>query len=1020
LLTGRLDTLAVIVISYYFPFYEYLPHAESRPDPNFVRALRSGFNAWQANGVTRLDVNNAQVPTYLRREVAYVLQVYTGTDDLPHYPHQLLRRETSGYYAPQAPGRWKCTCDGFTQTNHQCEHLWASSIYINHGAIDAFDAAVHASQVPLPANTPRTETGDDQVTVGNDHQSSVANEGEWDDDLRNSKTYGAADPQQSIVNEDVDNLREEGENDGSDNDNDDDYLDNDIPLGHEDSVQPPDDQADLEAYWKTDIMATGDLSDLETITIATGTWNSSRRNKPGPYSQLDPSEPSDAISSTESGTFSTDSENDRQDEHTAALKNPNQSGNPPGPSATNRPLNPRRNKGNKGSKTKKDPKKSKRTGGQKSSLGLGERVKNDIVTPAGIQNTGNDCYGAALLQILARQPQWSATLNYALSNNQSLADSDIGKTLRDIVKSVNDNVTKSFPMLNKTFAAAIGQSAGQHDPAELLRGLNQFFDQHITEGARSFDRLFGMSVRNSYACPRCSERTNERDDYTEIIANAPSSTTGVWDTTPAMIVRGLSMKDSVASRQCSNNHCGKTFLSGLDTAIKLDGQLLAIEVSSRADSVGALCSSGQTFDLTNDMVFGNDEWSDLLDEGNIHWKLRGVICYTEGRAKQGHYTSIFLEDKIWWEANDSHVKQLKSVLHAFKALRTPRVLFYSRVQGRREDGKGGTDGQPKANSKGEGTAKGDGTSRRTPNKRKRPANEDQNSETASDDANNTEPPLKKTNVSRSATWDVDNPSDGNQTPQEHNMDPLSLPHRPRPLGFEDPPRFVLDIPNGKERTPLDPWHYRYVQINWPRRQRVPSRLNVLQEEYQTVGLAEFVEAKQYFPARPPVGVDDIKALVEPDGWPGTELLNKFATIFEELRLSVRKKGSEWSVYGGQLFVRTIDHLGGTTLDRCTAHAGPAPFFAEHPNWRSKRTVHYLNVSNNTHWMTVIVFGPERLVVPYDSLGGRSMDTELRKVSDHSVCVHRVAYVSRTESPDLEQPTGSALGVRVANGLGHTR
>jgi hypothetical protein len=159
-----------------------------------------------------------------------------------------------------------------------------------------------------------------------------------------------------------------------------------------------------------------------------------------------------------------------------------------------------------------------------------------------------------------------------------------------------------------------------------------------------------------------------------------------------------------------------------------------------------------------------------------------------------------------------------------------------------------------------------------------------------------------------------------------------------------------------------------------------------------------------------VGVDDIEALVEPDGWLGTELLNKFATIFEELRLSVRKKGSEWSLYGGQLFVRTIDHLGGTTLDRCTAHAGPAPFFAEHPNWRSKRTVHYLNVSNNTHWMTVIVFGPERLVVPYDSLGGRSMDTELRKVSDHSVCVHRVAYVSRTESPDLEQPTGSALGV----------
>lgn len=284
----------VIIIRHYFPFYEFLPHTETRADPNFSRVLVDGMNCWQNDTCHQLHTSSSQIPVELRNQVKRIFMATATTDKVAHFPHELSA----------AAGRWQCTCAYWSRTGKQCAHLWASGILADFGSIHAYE--YHCDLIGGIRG------------VGSSKRKGKAEE---------------IDPSERT-------------------------------LGYQ---SMPDEEEDLAGYWKEDIFATQYLGDLNTC----------------------PDMPPDRLAKYQEQLSGAIKGAERMPRKAPTYR--------PGRAPAVEPMNKRRRKGPKSLINPPD----------------GAQARIDSITPSGIYNTGNDCFGSSLLQILIRQSVWKATFTQA-------------------------------------------------------------------------------------------------------------------------------------------------------------------------------------------------------------------------------------------------------------------------------------------------------------------------------------------------------------------------------------------------------------------------------------------------------------------------------------------------------------------------------------------------------------------------------------------------------------------------------
>lgn len=883
---NRLDRLVVIIINYYFPFFQYLPRKQSRADPGFLTMLSRGFNCWQANGVQPVDLDSMMVPVKLRGRVRLVFGATSGPNEEVHFPHQVN--------GEAGQGRWMCTCDTSRKTGKQCEHLWASGILQKYGTIDSYEAscdAVRASVGDLPTTSSYTHTS----IKSNEESESEGEDGEDNEEIG----YASED--------------ESGDE-----------------LGLDDGFQEPlagdDDKYDFEQYWGPGKMQT--LKDLETIVKAVAI--TSRRNR---TPQPEPSAESD----TEDVAGSDDSDNQPPSPSPSGGKKLRPGhGLPPGPNPANRSLHPGRRK-----KTK-------------STLSLPTKLQSTLGRPVGIENTGDDCFGAALLQALVHHGHWAHAFDAAHTAYPLLRRSDLGAALHQVQSSLLSNRLAGFPNLNKTLSAAIGQGRGQHDPSEVLRGVIGVLDSLL--GSPSFSKLFAVLVRRTFHCKTCdtwSEVAGPGGEYIEMICQAliTKSTSEV----PEMIKRGMSEGGSVATRTCTNSACTAFATSGLATTLRPTGDLLAVEVSSHTSST----SSDGSFKLKADMSLEMDEQIGSKVGARVHWKLTGIICFVGTDRASGHYCSMFLgQEGIWWLANDAIVTQAGSILDAFVGLRQPRLLLYTKLANSLEGVSTSVIKRPRHTPS-------------PPNAYPEPGKPAPAPETSPKKARaNQRPPQVEYDISD------DRPiPEFAALPEDHS----ELPLRERPKDFQDPPRLALDL---KVNAGMSPWFHRYSQIKWGNRRTKQSVFTAglgVRKAMDNINMASLFDTWPNETAQHPV--KDFRVLFDPEGWLSNTFMDSILRSLAEIRGPARVDSTEdvRAVYGRELFTWTTSPAGREVPSLC-ASTGPTPYLAGYADWRSLRTAGFFGAKHGTHWMAAIVFGPERLVVPFDGMGGQCMGEAVRSVS----------------------------------------
>ena len=906
----------MIIISYYFPFYEYLPSNKSRPDPNFMAVLALGFNCWQANAVTAVQLDSEQVPLRLRGQIALIFEAKCDINEETHYPHQLIRG--MGGLAPRTLGRWQCTCNRWALTGKQCEHLWASGILNDHGPVNLLEAAADLAREA--ARKKEDEDEDEKEETDED------NEDKGDDDGDEDSDGGPDQPG------------------------------DDAPLGREEEADPEDDGESLVAYWGKNVLTQGSLTKIETID---GTQKITHAPKPAVATAKPETKP--LVQRRGSDNDSDSMSNGSQTEDAYLAKHPNghksRSGNPSGPPPGIQPLNPRRTK----------------PGG--SSLSLTRSDRDLLLKPGGIKNTGKDCFAASILQILANEPKWTVAYASAYSSTPKLSLSVLGHCINDVMNNLSKRETKAYPLLNKAFAEAIGQEAGQHDPAEVLRGLFSFLNNLSAHGATSsspspFANVFGVSITHQYSCQACSQQStvdqNGSHEYSEVILQASPGNRLL--TVGQMIVSSMDLRDSVGTRRCLNSECRQDIRGGVDISLRIHGQLLAVEVAAPPDvqsRQGTFRQDFRSFDLETSMIFGQEAWAPLDSAGKITWQLTGVICHQGSSSDSRHYTAMILRGSHWWEANNSHVKRVSSILECFEGLRTPRLLVYRRQKQ-----------SPKAITKA---------------KRSRPTS---SSLTEEKSAKRTTKSKKSASENQGQTKDTTTESKKQQWPNDidedvggtwpsiqtilYNMDPTTLPIRDKPSNFGKVPPFKMS-----QSTGPDAWLDRYATIVWPLRKK-QSFLKASFNDRRSMDPAEFQAVGHTLPAQSVMDAADLHRLLTPEAWISTPMIHRTVELLVKLRdasLRQRNRGKP-STYAHEFikWARIPGTSDGLVPILCSLAGGPAPEFTGHPDWRSKRTVTYFNIVPNVHWIAVIVFGPERLVVPYDSLAGAVVHPSIERVS----------------------------------------
>jgi hypothetical protein len=341
-------------------------------------------------------------------------------------------------------------------------------------------------------------------------------------------------------------------------------------------------------------------------------------------------------------------------------------------------------------------------------------------------------------------------------------------------------------------------------------------------------------------------------------------------------------------------------------------------------SNGALPTQSARFDLNSSMSFGSIAWAPIQGPGLIVWSLVGMVCKVGTDAASGHYIAMMNQGGSWWCADDGKVTSIGSTHLAFENLRNPRLLLYSKT----------LVAAPIAAPVAPPPLSG-------------------------------KPPPPKPKIDRSKTEDaVETLPDA--TPVYPILDPV-LPFSP-----------CFD-----KSSPLEGWQQRFQTVKW------------MSEDYINPIISAARSSLEPIPATALKNIDDAIPLADRDvydtltygaaenrrlaeGWLTNTIIRKFGeflTILLERTSPTRSNRracismSEFIRYGG---IPTRPMLE-PTVNQDGSKSRPGPAFGLRGDrdhcWRNDRTVFSMSANTDRHFHAVIVFGPERLIVPYDGAAG---------------------------------------------------
>ncbi|KAK6905654.1 hypothetical protein I203_106484 [Kwoniella mangroviensis CBS 8507] len=565
-----------------------------------------------------------------------------------------------------------------------------------------------------------------------------------------------------------------------------------------------------------------------------------------------------------------------------------------------------------------------------STLSIPPKQLKKIIYPTGTINTGNDCYAIALFQMLARNLTWTQafTNSFATTN---LSNEPTALLFAKFMDSINEEEPTEFPDLGSILAA--DSPSGQEDPVEVFTKLLDLWDSCQSEPC--FDSLFSFGLQMTKSCDACF--TIDKDSsyiYVDrIFRISPkdiinSTATSFED---SIFHSGIGSQSSMPV--CSNPFCAKELKMPQKLPIVMSGNLLGVQINWNLHIDD---DQPTVKNLTFPEMFSSNRIHLLnnskVDKQNV-WRLNAVICRTGSQMDHGHYLVIIKHGSDWFIIDDHRRWRVNSTSsrEAFASGRYPTFLLYQSDSGSQ------TIEQPKAEDRLQ--------SSRSKKRKIAPTNE--------------------TNLFR----------------QEFSVDEVIDRYKSIPWMDNSDVNFLMSESMLKrdENTYFSLSNGIFKHINsWIRSRKTPTngsscRLKLL------MGTQEMES-------------DDINRLCQERWWSSN--INAIAVRAAQLYTNRYFQHSEQQDRPAIPFdVKFVEQLLPWYEKKPVfkpTRGIPFPRLGKDRSWRDRVTISIINVEWQAHFATVVIFGPQKLLIPFDGAGG-AYDNSLLKKRWTSFLNNRLEY-----------------------------
>ncbi|KAK4690094.1 hypothetical protein P7C73_g9, partial [Tremellales sp. Uapishka_1] len=220
---------------------------------------------------------------------------------------------------------------------------------------------------------------------------------------------------------------------------------------------------------------------------------------------------------------------------------------------------------------------------------------------------------------------------------------------------------------------------GQQDSNELFDNTVRSLDQLCEHN--SYSRIFETKTRYTWVCPNCKHLNldirNEPNDLGLSIVSQQLEYKEVEGCVPHMLQYQMNNSQSSTDERCLD--CGKTFAVISYVGKASHGSFLTVAWGYYHNHSEApdYIRTPDAFEVPSKMAL---TWmnADGSDQTTKFWKLAGAVCRSlNGSANVGHFVSVIYKDDSWWTINDSKARQHSTSRSAlFDSGQTPYRLFY--------------------------------------------------------------------------------------------------------------------------------------------------------------------------------------------------------------------------------------------------------------------------------------------------------------------------------------------------------
>lgn len=629
-----LDRLLIILIDAYFPFYEDLSPNAPRPDPHLQQQLFSGLHRWETDCIRPCPLDKVE-PRHQHLFGADIFAVFP--------PRRRTGASSVSHCGRSSRGRETCTCHYFHATGKRCLHLWAMVSFELLGPVLDFEenmAVIESHLKKLRAN-PDSDPDNAASSSSDEEEDDREDFAQyWGKPVENAEDLNDPDPRffpsrPSAADDPDSEVYESSVSGDEDADQINDPPERSSPISRR--YRPP----------KSPI-AIPDVFDADSKT----------QSAPGAPSKIRPLNPGRA-----------------KKERAAAPAAP--AAVPLPVSAANATIPPAR----------------------PSKIRLPEVVKDHIDTylrPAGITNTGNDCYIIAIIQVLAHLDTWRDT---CLTVQEEIGlvggvgwwggtqpPNEVYTLLQEIQTSLAGGSLRAFPnlrtvmhgkphwtyifWLTSSAAGLIDSSTAMGDAAEFYGNLLTYLDAQIDfdPDRRFFTRnmLCGFVHYQSHEAD--GEHTHEGHHLPAVLVHPAQNPTATL----------IQMAEQSIEADCVTFFCDHdpphTPVVIRNAVYYCNMFVIQVVWPARMEQKDGTSRTrvhvDRVFAIPERFQYGTDLRP---------WRLKGIICRIGDDPSTGHYIAIILHEEVYWVMDDHRVRRARGVgREAFASGRYPVMVFYER------------------------------------------------------------------------------------------------------------------------------------------------------------------------------------------------------------------------------------------------------------------------------------------------------------------------------------------------------